>query len=172
MNAAEPMLISLRQDASGFLQAVSQPDPDGPISVLPFSFPADCSIYDSSPNPTLALLAVEFLCGDGPLVMVYDVRSAESWKLDDSLQADARFLTWSADGGTFYLKTDTLGDSKVVRFDASDKKPATLDLPGELYDMTSLPDGRLLYSLTSGIGFGSEVWQTDQQGRHARQILD
>ena len=34
-----------------------------------------------------------------------------------------------------------------------------------------MPDGHILYSLTNGIGFGSETWRAETDGWHARQIL-
>ncbi len=164
-------LVYLLIDSSGNFQPVAQPNLPSPFSLLPFSFPPNCSVYHLYPNPATAILAVEFLCGDGPAVLFYDLQSGESFNPAETLQTDARFLAWSADGRSLYLKTDTLGSPQIVRFDRTREQVTALDLPEMVYDLAALPDGRIVYSFTQGIGFGSETWLGDADGSQARQVL-
>ena len=166
-----PQLVFLHTEASGGLQLVSQATLHSPSSILPFHLPANCPVYKLYPNPVAALLAVEFECGGGPAVLVYNLQSGETFNPAETLQADARFLAWSVDGHSLYLKTDSLGNPQILRFDHTRNRLVTLSLPGTIYDLVALPDGRIVYSLSRGLGFGSETWLADADGHHARQIL-
>jgi hypothetical protein len=166
-----PELVSVRYDASGVSHFASQSTPSSPVYALPFTLPQDCSIYNLYPNPAMPVLAVEYFCGGGPEVIFYDLQSKKSYNPAGTLQTDSRFLTWSSDGSSLYLKTDTSGNPQIVRFDRYYNRLTTLALPEMVYDMAALPDGRILYSFTKGIGYGSETWVADADGRHSRQIL-
>ena len=104
-------------------------------------------------------------------MLFYNLQTGESVNPAETLQTDARFLAWSADGRSLYLKTDTLGSPQTVRFDRIQNRLTALDLPETVYDLAALPDGYVIYSFTKGIGFGSETWLADADGLHPRPIL-
>ena len=166
-----PRLVYLQTDTSGISRLFSQPDLPSQPSALALSLLAGCPIYRLYPNPVVALLAVEFQCGGGPVVQVYDLQASQSLDLGGALQTWARFLAWSADGRFLYLRTNPLTDPQVIRLDRLSKQALTLSLPSTLYDLATLPDGRIVYSTTQGIGFGSQTWQAQADGRRARLIL-
>lgn len=167
-----PVLVHLQSDPTGTLHLVARTGVSSPASALPFTLPANCSLYRFHPNPAASLLGVEFACGERPAALVYDLQSGETVNPAEMAQADARLLGWSADGRYLYLKTDPLGDPQVARYDRLRDRLAFLPLPGVVYNLAALPDGRILYSLTYGLGFGSETWLAEADGRRARQILD
>lgn len=172
LEPAEARLVFVQAGASGALLLAAQPDVFSEPEPLPFDLPADCSIYGLDPNPVGALLAVEFVCGGGPAVLVYDLDSGETLNPVASLQTDASFLAWSADGLSLYLKVDVYGNTRIVRYELLRARLATLeDLPAYVYDMAGLPGGRILYSLTTGIGYGSETWAADADGSNRRLLL-
>jgi Tol biopolymer transport system component len=86
-------------------------------------------------------------------------------------ETDSRFLAWSADGDWLYLRTDTYGGNYVVRYEVDGGRLESLSLPAGTYDLAALPGGDVLFSVTQGIGFGSEVRRGDERGRGDRSIL-
>jgi Tol biopolymer transport system component len=147
-----------------------QPDLRSPATILPFAVPANCSIYSLYPNPVQPYLAVELLCGDHAQVIILDIQSGKSSiPIDDS---DSRFLAWTPDGRQVYLRVDTLGNPRVIRFTVAGGRSETLAFPPTLYDLVILPDGKsVLYSTTQGIGSGSEVWLAAPDGKSARGVF-
>ncbi|MGC9458140.1 MAG: hypothetical protein ACP5DC_11550 [Halothiobacillaceae bacterium] len=48
-----------------------------------------------------------------------------------------------------------------------------MEVPPFTYDAAFSPDGqRVLYALSRGLGFGSEVWTVDRNGRNREQIIN
>jgi dipeptidyl aminopeptidase/acylaminoacyl peptidase len=138
---------------------------------LSFSLPVDCSLYNLYPSPTDYLLAAEFYCVGGPAVQLLDLYTAQVTVPAEAYQVDSRFLAWSADGRYLYLKADSLGTSFILRVDVTNGRGKILDLPETVYDMAALPDGRILYALSRGLGFGSEVWSAKSDGRNASLLF-
>ena len=170
LEPAVPQLVFLHADASGISQLVSQPDLHSPFSILSFSIPSNCSVYKFNPNPVVSILAVEFACGDGPLLEIVNVQPGTG-QAGPAFQDTARFLAWSADGRFFYTKKNSLDNPQIIRVDRLSNKAGTLSIPANVYDLMTLPNGHVVYSTTKGLGFGSETWLADADGRHARQIL-
>ena len=171
LTPATPQLIFLGTRATGRFQLSAQADLFSQAAFLPIQFSSNCTIYNLYPNPVGALLAVEFECDGGPAVAFYNVVSGKSVNPGGMQQIAARFLAWSANGRFLYLKADTINNPTVIRIDNTGNHTTVLDLPASLYDLTGLPDGRIVYSTTQGIGFGSEVWLADADGRGAKQII-
>lgn len=166
---AAPLLVYARLDADGVPRLVAQAGADSPASTLPLAFPPDCVIYNLYASPDRAWLAVEFACGGGLTVQLYHPASGTHFTPVE--ETDSRFLAWAANGEALYLQTDTYGGNTIGRYDLASRRLTPLDLPGGTYDLAVLPDGDLLFSLTQGIGFGSEVRRADGRGRASRQIL-
>ena len=168
---ATPQLVFMRTEAYTSLQVVAQADLNSPFSPIPVSLLADCTVYHLYPNPVDSSLAIEFDCGGQPVVELADTRSASASPAS-SRYADARFLAWSASGRYLYLKSNPLDAPHVIRVDRlSTAAPKKLSLPTTVYDLAGLPDGRIVYSTTQGLGFGSETWLADASGGHAEKIL-
>ncbi|MEW6093522.1 MAG: hypothetical protein AB1531_06105 [Chloroflexota bacterium] len=173
-----PLLIYLQSDPAGTsrLFAIS-PLPSGEVvrdatpQPLSFSLPVDCSLYNLYPSPTDYLLAAEFSCPGGPMLQLMNLYTAEVTAPAEAYEVDSRFLAWSADGRYLYLKADSLGASFVLRVDVTNGHGKTLDLPETVYDMAALPDGHILYALSRGLGFGSEVWSAKSDGRSASLLF-
>ncbi|KAF0109161.1 MAG: hypothetical protein FD146_205 [Anaerolineaceae bacterium] len=166
---AAPQLVFLNLGSSGQAQLVSQTDLHSPFTILQYSIPSDCSVYNLYPNPVHSLLAAELLCNDQARVEIYDLQTGQTYLPVE--QTDSRFLAWTADGSQAYLKTDTLGSPQVVHIAVPGGKPEALPFPATLYDLATLPDGRVVYSLTRGIGYGSETWLAEADGKPIRQLL-
>ena len=164
---AAPRLVYVLADAAGTSNLVAQTGALAAPEILPFSLPANCSLYALHPNPVGAWLAAEFACESGPAVLVYDLASGETLNPVAALQTDSHFLAWSADGTSLYLKVDLYGDTRIVRAELLAGRLTTLEgLPPYVYDIAGLPDGRIVYSLTTGIGYGSETWRADENGKN------
>jgi hypothetical protein len=166
---AAPQLIFLSLGSSGQAQLVSQTDLHSPFTILQYSIPADCAVYNLYPNPVQTLLAVELLCNDQARVEIYDLQTGQTYLPVE--QTDSRFLAWAADGSQAYLKTDTLGSPQVIHVAVPGGKPEALPFPATLYDLATLPNGRVVYSLTRGLGYGSETWLAEADGKPIRQLL-
>ncbi len=166
-----PLLVYYQADPSGTPRLLACQGVDGTPQPLSFPLPADCVIYNLHPSPTDYLLAAEFACGGGPVVQILNLRTAAVSTPAEAYQVDSRFLAWSADGKYLYLKADSLGAPFTLRVDVAAGSSKKLDLPETVYDMAALPDGRILYALTRGLGFGSEVWAAEADGRRASLLF-
>jgi len=82
-----------------------------------------------------------------------------------------RFLAWSVDGHSLYLKADSLGNPTNRPLRPHSRPPRDLVAARDDLRPGCPADGRIVYSLTRGLGFGSETWLADADGHHARQIL-
>jgi Tol biopolymer transport system component len=170
LEPATPQLIFLNLESAGTWQLVSQTDLTSPFSPLPYSIPSNCFVYNLYPNPVQSLLAVELLCGDQARVEIFDTQTGKTFTPIEDI--DSRFLAWTPDGKQIYLKTDTLGNPQVVHVYLRDGREEALPFPSTLYDLAFLPDGKsVLYSTTPGIGFGSEVWLAEPDGKPIRRVF-
>jgi hypothetical protein len=164
-----PRLVHLQTEAPGDSHLVAQDDLLSSPIPLTFSIPGGCTVYRLHPNPVAAVLAAELLCGDKPAVQTGELVS--SGQIFPAFYDQARFLAWSADGRYLYLKFNLPAEAYILRYDLVSKTEKLLSIPSVTYDLAALPGGRIQYSLTYGIGFGSEVWTADSDGSHPRRIL-
>jgi len=82
------------------------------------------------------------------------------------------FLNWAPDGDSFLLRVDPIGDDLILLVNAWNGRFEQMDVLPFTYDVTFSPDGeRVLYATTQGLGFGSEVWLMDRNGRNREQII-
>jgi Tol biopolymer transport system component len=85
---------------------------------------------------------------------------------------DNRLLAWNPDGRSVYVKAGTLSVPQTLRVDVNTGTVKELPLSAFVYDLTVSPDGtKMLYSLTNGIGFGSETWLAGPEGQNPSQLL-
>jgi len=149
---------------------------DGPAAAprqqIPLDPPSDCSLYALRPAPRGRWIAVEWECPSGPTVELFDTASGEAHFALSDQRIDSYFLAWHPDGYSLYLKIGTLSVPQTLRVEAATSQTHELLLSAFVYDLTVSPDGqRVLYSLTHGIGFGSETWLAGPNGQNPSQLL-
>lgn len=138
---------------------------------LTFTPPGGCSIRSLYPAPAGAYLAILLDCAFGPLTLIADLISGQ---VGNPLQEplDTRFLAWNADGRGLYLLADALGEARLLHVNLQSGRIARLPLPDSTYAVACSPDSQTLaYAQTRGIGFGSQMFLGDLNGRQARLIL-
>jgi TolB protein len=70
------------------------------------------------------------------------------------------------------LLTDVIGNPRVYLVDVANDTSQLLPVPGTTYNIVIAPEGRrMMYSLTRGLGYGSETWIADLDGQNARRVL-
>ena len=139
---------------------------------IPLNPPADCTLFALRPAPHGRWIAVEWECSFGPAVELFDTANGNSHFALSDPTIDSRFLAWQPDGSAIYLKIGTLSVPQTLRVDVETSKALELPVSPFAYDLTASPDGsRVLYSLTKGIGFGSETWLAGPDGQNPSQLL-
>jgi Tol biopolymer transport system component len=143
-----------------------------PRKQIPLNPPSDCLLYAVHPAPRGRWIAVEWECASGPVVELFDTASGEAHFAISDQTIDSHFLAWYPDGYSLYMKIGTLNIPQTLRVDAATGKATELLLSAFVYDLTASPDGkRVLYSLTKGIGFGSETWLAGPNGENPSQLM-
>jgi Tol biopolymer transport system component len=134
--------------------------------------PTDCSLFALRPAPRGRWIAVEWECSFGPAVELFDTASGKSHFALSNHTIDSRFLAWQPDGNSLFLKIGTLSIPQTLLVDAASGRAVELPISPFTYDLASSPDGkRIIYSLTKGIGFGSETWLAGTNGQNPSQLL-
>jgi WD40 repeat protein len=165
---SDPLLLYVEADEAGGSRIVTAGEPVAPF---PLQVSEQCAVYRIHPSPATAWVAIEFDCTDAPLVVFVWVdfhgRSSGSWR-----RSNSRFLAWAADGQAAYLKADPFGSPQIVLENPAAEHWDATALPPSLYDLAVLPDGRVIYSTTLGLGYGSQTWTADADGGQPRQVMD
>lgn len=134
--------------------------------------PSDCAFYAIRPAPRGRWIAVEWDCPSGPRVGLFDSSNGRIRLAIDDQTLDNRLLAWHSDGGSVYLKVGMLSFPQVIRVDVETLRAVELPISAFVYDLAVSPDGgQVLYSLSNGIGFGSETWLGAENARNASQLL-
>jgi len=145
---------------------------DAPRQTFPLPQPADCSLFDIRPAPRGRWIAVEWDCPSGPRVGLLESSSGRMRFALEDQTIDNRLLAWHPDGRSLYLKIGMLSYPQTLRVAVETLKATELPVPGFVYDLTVSPDGaQVLYSLSNGIGFGSETWLGAENAANASQLL-
>ncbi len=148
------------------------PDSPSALGEIPLAAPPDCDFWSLTPAPTGPLLALEWQCPAGPLTQVVNLGAKKiSSPLDDP-SLDSRFLAWSPDGSSVYLKVAALTDPKILRVDALSRRVTVMPISPYAYNLTVSPsDGIIVWALTKGIGSGSQIWGSDAQSISSELVL-
>ncbi len=134
--------------------------------------PSDCTLYAIRPAPRGRWIAVEWDCPSGPRLGLFDSASGRIRLAIDDQTLDNRLLAWHPDGGSVYLKIGMLSFPQVIRVDVETLRATELPVAAFVYDVAVSPDGgQVLYSLSNGIGFGSETWLGAENAKNASQLL-
>ncbi len=134
--------------------------------------PSDCVLYALHPAPRGRWVAVEWDCPSGPRVGLFDSANGRIRFAITDQTLDNRLLAWHPDGGSVYLKIGMLSFPQVIRVEVETLRAVELPVSAFVYDLAVSPDGgRVLYSLSNGIGFGSETWLGAENAANASPLL-
>ena len=181
LSACTPTTTTQTSYLPGFFYLTFTPDPTLHLAnsidastrqQIALNPPSDCSFYALRPAPLGRWIAVEWECSFGPAVELFDTASGKSHFALSDPSIDSRFLAWQPDGGALYIKIGTLSVPQTLRVDAATGKATELPISPFAYDLTVAPDGqKVLFSLSKGIGFGSETWLAGPDGQNPSQLL-
>jgi len=135
---------------------------------IPFSIPPSCQLFNVFPAPAGPFMAIELSCPNGQTVLYMDTKTvAVTQPIADS---DSHFLAWAPDGQSVYLRTDTLGTPHVARV-YTDGSKAPVAVSEFTYDLASSAKlGELTFTISRGLGQGSELSLAQGDGRIAQVI--
>ncbi len=140
-----------------------------PIHEIPFSVPGGCDLNNVQPAPRGAYLAVELNCAFGQTVLSVNTDSGEVKQA--FTKSDSHFLAWTPDGEAIYLKVDSLGDPRILRA-GLDGRQDFVPITELTYDLAPASDGRdFTFTFSRGLGFGSEMYFAQFDGRIVKQVL-
>jgi Tol biopolymer transport system component len=128
-----------------------------------------CNIAGLHASPKGLWVAVKVGCGASVHTRIMAAATGEVNPLE---VGESFFLSWAPDGNSYLLRAGNLGESAVLLVSARDGRLEQMDTPEFTYDAAFSPDGaRVLYAVTRGLGFGSELWIVDRDGRNREQII-
>ncbi len=134
--------------------------------------PGRCEVGELHAAPQGQWVAVQVNCEDGGFVQVVHALSGQVRGLDADLNRDSIFLGWAPTGNELLVKVDAIGNPRVYVANVASGKVKQLPVPWTTYNVALSRNGkRMLYSLTRGLGYGSETWIADVDGHNARRIL-
>ncbi len=164
--AARSSLYVFRLDRPALVELDSE---DKPVREIPITIPEGCGLEDVSAPARGADLAIELSCPFGQAVAVVNtLTGALRQPVTDS---DSHFLAWSANGGSLYLKVNSINRPQIVRI-ASGGPPIPLPISELTYDLAPAVDasGDFVFSLSAGMGLGSEMWLVQDGGSEKHEI--
>lgn len=135
--------------------------------------PPGCEPMGLHAAPRGSWMAVELACGgEASLVRVSHAQTGEVKWIGAEFGSQVVFLGWSPNGQYAILLRDALSDAGAALVNAADGSVIALNAPGDVYNVALSNDGtRMVYSLTRGLGFGSETWLANVDGSAARLLL-
>ncbi|MEA3397709.1 MAG: hypothetical protein U9R05_09640 [Chloroflexota bacterium] len=145
---------------------------DTSSNLATLDIPGRCEISELHAAPQGQWVAVQVNCEDGGFVQVMHALSGQVRGLDAALGRDSIFLGWSPTGNELLVKVNAISNSCVYLINVASGKAEQLPVPWTTYNMALSRNGkRMLYSLTRGLGYGSETWIADVDGRNAKRVL-
>lgn len=135
---------------------------------IPFAVPHDCSLLDVYPAPVGKYLLIELSCPSGQTVLFLDTDSG--FAIQPVTDTDSHFLAWAADGGSAYLKIDSLGNTRIIRL-TPEKKNEFIPVAQYTYDLAASPtQDTFTFTFSRGMGQGSELWLAKDDGNVVQQL--
>jgi TolB protein len=139
---------------------------------IPFSS-GMCDIAGLYASPNGRWVAIEVGCEAGVHTLVMTAATGEIRPVWSDPWESSFFLGWATDGNSLLVRVGHLGESAVFLVNVQHMRADRMDTPSFTYDVAFSPDGkRVLYATTRGLGFGSEVWLMDRDGRNREQIIN
>jgi hypothetical protein len=138
------------------------------IGEIPFSVPPHCGLFNIFPAPLGKFMAIELSCPNGQTVLLLDtLTQSVTQPIQDS---DSHFLAWEFDGEAAYLKVDSLGSPRIVRM-FIDGRQDLIPIAEFTYDLAaSARQDEFMFTLSRGLGQGSELWFAQWDGKAVEQI--
>jgi len=140
------------------------------------SIPIDaamCDIAGLYASPNGRWIAVEVGCEASVHTLVMTSVTGEIRPVWSEPWESSFFLGWAPDGDSLLVRVGRLGESAVFLVNVQNMRADRMDTPPFTYDVAFSPDSkRVLYATTRGLGFGSEVWLMDRNGRNQEQIIN
>lgn len=134
---------------------------------------AMCDVFGLHDSPNGRWIAVSVGCGTSSCTLLLEVSTGQARLAAPEPWRESFFLNWAPDGNWFLLRVDPIGDNLILRVNAKNGRFKPMDTPPFTYDVTFSPDGqKVLYTTSRGLGFGSEVWMMDRNGRNREQVID
>jgi len=131
-----------------------------------------CDIFGLHPSPNGRWVAVDIGCEASSHKLLLEVATGQTRPAEPEPWRESFFLNWAPDGDSFLLRVDPIGNDLVLLVNARNGRFERMDVPPFTYDVAFSPDGkRVLYAISRGLGFGSEVWLMDRNGRNREQII-
>ncbi|MBV6399944.1 MAG: Protein TolB [Anaerolineales bacterium] len=150
----------------------SEPLGDEDSEIEDTFIPAGCATLGMYASPHGPWLAIDITCEASGFVQVINVASGKGVDLDLNLTQDSSFLNWAPTGNEIILRDGNLPNSRVYQIQINSGKHQQLSVPGNTYDIALSTNGRrMIYSLTQGLGYGSETWIADIDGGNAQRVL-
>lgn len=167
-------LVYLQFDTPGRSKIAhkSQPLSGGDSTIAEPLIPTGCSALGIYASPHGPWLAIDVSCEASGFVQIINVNSGKTVDLDVSLTQDNTFLNWGPTGNEIILRVGNLPNSRIYLIQVNSGRYEQLPVPGTVYDVAISTNGRrMIYSLTWGLGYGSETWIADIDGGNAQQVL-
>jgi dipeptidyl aminopeptidase/acylaminoacyl peptidase len=134
--------------------------------------PGRCEISGLHAAPKGQWVAVQVNCEDGGFVQVVHALSGQVRSLDADLNRDSIFLGWAPTGNEMIVKVDVVSNPRIYLVNVASGKAEQLPVPWSTYNVALSHNGkRMICSLTRGLGYGSETWIADVDGRNAKRVL-
>lgn len=132
-----------------------------------------CEVFGLHKSPNDRWIAVETGCEARAYTQLLEVATGQQRAAEPESWHDSYFLNWTPDGETYLIRVDPIGENRILLVNAKDGSFEQLDTPPYTYDAALSPDGkRILYAVSRGLGFGSEVWLLDRDGQTREQIIN
>ncbi len=167
-------LLYLQSDSTGHSKITHKSQPlDSESSTIAEPFiPAGCAALGMYASPRGPWLAVDITCEASGFVQVINASSGRAVDLDANLIQDSTFLNWASTGNEIILRVGNLPTSQIYLIQVNSGRYEQLPVPGNVYDIALSTNGRhMIYSLTWGLGYGSETWIADIDGGNAQRVL-
>lgn len=178
----ESVLVYVETDVLGHSGAIMQgPHNDpieladstahrSPLAAVSASGPCIVSGLDAAPRGTW--IAIQHDCESGCFVQIIDSTTGAIQDFDTNLDAaNSQFLGWSSTGDEVLVKINRYSSPRVYQIEVSSGEAVQLPVPTSTYHVAISPSGtQMLYSLTRGLGFGSQTWIADVDGKNASLV--
>lgn len=129
--------------------------------------PQGCEAMGAYAAPRGPWVAMELACvgGEASVVQIFNAHNGNAKPMGSDFSSQVVFLGWSPNGQHVILLKDALSDAGAVLVNVANGETTPLSVPGDAYNVALSHDGtKMLYSLTQGLGFGSETWLTNIDG--------
>jgi len=132
-----------------------------------------CEVFGLHDSPNGQWIAVDVGCEASSHTLLLEIATGQMRPAEPEPWRESFFLNWAPDGDALLLRVDPIGDDLILLVNARNGRFEQMDTPPFTYDVAFSPDGkRVLYAVSRGLGFGSEVWTMDRNGRNREQVIN